>query len=199
MTSKELALIPANAELIEEYKDTGDKIRNTTLFLISSIPATGFYGMGLDGSFGDLTMPIAMGWMLMMLIYAASPFEIKGIHETETKSFKQFLKLRLVKFPIVSQFINEDIEWTETDYYGIEKDQKRLTVVRKGKVSVYNLPTIDPKAIWDRMYQEETGEAIEYTIAYRKTIKKFTPIIDTMKSPDTEAGNQRSFLRRLLG
>lgn len=199
MASKDLALIPANAELIEKYKDTGNKISNTALLLVSSIPATGFYGMGLDGSFGDLTMPIAMGWILMLVTYALSPFEIKGINETETKDFKQFLKLRLVKFPIVCRFINEDIEWTETDYYGIEKDQKRLTVVRKGKVSVYNLPEIDPKAIWDRMYQQETGEAIEYTIGYRKTIKKFTPAIESMKSPNPENGNQRSFLRRLLG
>lgn len=199
MTSKELDLIPANAELIEEFTETDRKISNTVLFLISSFPATAFYGMGLDGSFGDITIPIAMGWMLMLMTFGASPFENTGIQQTETKSFKQFLKLRLVKFPIVSRLINEDIEWTETDYYGIEKDQKRLTVVRKGKVSVYNLPIIDPKEIWDRMYKEETGEDIAKSIAYHKTVRKFSPSIETRKSVEPGSRNQPSFLRKLLG
>lgn len=200
MNSKEIAVIPANAELIEEYDEPLDaKIRNTALFLLASVPGTGFYGIGFDGSFGNLVFPVAMGWMVMAMTYAFSPFEIEEIHSAEKKDIKQYMKLMLVKFPVVSRFVNEEAEWTETDPLGIEKDQKHLVVIRKGKMSVYNLPAVDPKAIWDRMYQEETGEAIEHTIAYRKTIKKFTPVIDTMKSPNPENGNQRSFLRRLLG
>lgn len=199
MASKELATIPPNAVLVEEYSGIGPKIYHGILLSIGSFPATAFYGMGLDGSFGDLTMPIVMGSLFTMLFFVASPFEIEGIQETEAKNFKQFLKLRLAKFPLLSNFVNEDVEWTKTDHYGIEKDQKRLTVVRKGKVSVYNLSEIDPKEIWDRMYKKEIGEDITKSIAYHKTMKKFTPGIDTMKSPNPENGNQLSFLRRLLG
>lgn len=200
MTSKELAVLPPNAVLVEEYSGIGPKIYNGLLLAMASFPATAFYGMGLDGSFGDITMPIVMGSLLTMVIFVTSPFEIKGVQETEATNFSQFLKLRLAKVPFVSNFVNEDIEWTKTDYYGIEKDQKRLTVVRKGKVSVYNLDTIDPKEIWDRMYKKEIGEDIAYSIGYYKTVKKLLPQISPGGQNNTGTqGIHRSLLKRLLG
>lgn len=198
MTSKDLVHVPAHATLIGKYEGTGTKIGNAFLLAISSFPATAFFGMGLDGSYGDIVLPVGMGSFLMLILYVMSPFEVKGVQQIEGKNFKQFLKLNLVKFPIVNRFVNERIEWTETDYYGYKKPEKRLTIVEKGKTSVYSLATIDPMELWDKMYLLEFGEDIEKGIAYHKSLRKIkTEALNALQAPS--GGKLNTFLNRLLG
>lgn len=199
MTSKELAVIPPNADLVEEYGGTKARIGNGIMMAVAGIPATGFYGMAWDGSMGNMIVPVGMGWMLLMVVFAVSPLGGKGIAEIDAPTFKNFFKLKLSQMPFVGKLVHDSTEWTKIDYSGLEEDQKRLTVVHKGKVSVYNLTTVDPKDIWDRMYKEETGEAIEKSIAYNKTMKKLLSEKITANQNSPEVNKSQSFLRNFLG
>lgn len=206
MTSKEIAIIPPDAILLEESSGKRERLINGFGMALASAPLTMFYGMdfALNGPLWTYT-----GAMMMVIIFAGSPFEVKGIPKLDNViGSREEAKLALVKIPFIGKRINASIETTAgLDTNG--KPIKRITVIRNGKSSVYGVDTTDPKDIWDKLYQKETGKSIESSIALNKETKIELAKLEAAKVSSAkqlesahqkpEAPQSNSFLKRLIG
>lgn len=206
MTSKEIAILPPDAVLLEESDGKLARIANGFGIALASAPLTMFYGMdfALNGPLWTYT-----GAMMMVIIFVGSPFEVKGIPKLDNViGSKEEAKLALVKIPFIGKRINARIETTA----GLDADGKpikQITVIRNGKSSVYGVDTTDPKDIWDKLYEKETGKPIESSIALNKETKLELAKLEAAKTASAkqlesatqklEAPQPNSFLKRFVG
>lgn len=194
MSTKELAVIPPNAELITEDKGAGIKVFNGALMVANILP----FPLFVDFQHLDSLNPMSL---LLASIFSVA---LTGINMTAPQGhaiymhyykkdkigFKKFAKLRLSRMPFISHFVNDEIKWTHRE------SGEMMTVIDKGTVSVYHLTKLDPKKIWDSMYLQETGENIDFSIDRLNAANRS---LESRKMAVPTESQKRNFLTILLG
>lgn len=149
--SKEI-VIPAHATEVASDNHALERIINTGVMSVFNLPT-------LLPLFTDVQVavgPSTLGFMGFLLCALTIP-TMSGTHP-ETKTFREGLNVQMAKVPVLNLFANQT--------FAAKVDDKDVIVKMKyGNSVIYDVTQPNPKELWDKMYESETGSNVHDDLA----------------------------------
>lgn len=150
-SSKSTIAIPAHAKEIETNSHFIERAINSCVLGVFNIPTIAI-AQGAEGWQGVEGIMMQTICVSISLITAFTIPQFFGT-EPEVKSLRQDIKSHFAKIPGLHFLVNET--------FTASKGGENLIIEMKhGKSTVYNITQPNPKDLWDKMYESETGQSV---------------------------------------
>lgn len=145
-SSKAEITLPAHAKETEKSSNLLERTLNSGMLLAFNVPAVVFSQVGEAHH-----LPLGFIALFGSLFAVFTIPNLSGV-ELEIKTFRQAINERFSKVPGLHFLANGTFHNT---------DNKNIIIQMKhGKSIVYDITQPNPKDLWDKMYESETGRAV---------------------------------------
>ena len=155
-SSKTAIVLPAHAKEMENNSNLLERALNSGVFLVFNIPTVGFFAQSSEPYFSE----IGLSTFLISILAIFTIPHLSG-KKPEIKTIRQVVNERFSKVPGLHFFANGTFH---------DADNKNLMIQMKhGKSIVYDITQPNPKDLWDKMYESETGRVVSKDFALLST------------------------------
>ena len=146
-SSKSAIILPAHAKETERNSNLLERSLNSGIVLAFNIP-TAIYAQVGDAH----NLPLGLIGLLGSLFAVFTIPNLSG-SELEIKTFRQAINERFSKIPGLHFFANGM-------FHSSDGNKNIMIQMKHGKSIVYDITQPNPKDLWDKMYESETGRVV---------------------------------------